>query len=346
MSTPSAHVVPLKTINGTSLVGYGDIQIDSTPSTGGGTVGPAGPEGPPGPIGPQGPKGDTGPAGPQGLKGDTGPAGADGTSVALKGSVASVGDLPAGAAQGDLYVVAASGDGYVWNGTAWANVGPIRGPKGDKGDQGDAGPIGPQGLKGDTGSNGPTGPTGPAGAQGPQGNDGPTGPQGPKGDTGSVGPQGPAGPGVAVGGTTGQMLVKTSGTDYETQWVNAPTGDVTKTGTETLTNKTLEAVSLTKGYTESVFEVTGATPALSPANGSIQTWVLTTNQAPTIGAWADGQSILLGVTAGSYTVTWPAVTWSKVGGSGTAPALTATGINWVVLWKVGGSIFGSFLGAA
>ena len=52
------------------------------------------------------------------------------------------------------------------------------------------------------------------------------------------------------------------------------------------------------------------------------------------------------VTAGSYTVTWPTVTWSKVGGSGTAPSLTATGINWVVLWKVGGSIFGSFLGTA
>lgn len=117
----------------------------------------------------------------------------------------------------------------------------------------------------------------------------------------------------------------------------------TLAGTETLTNKTLEAVNLTKGYTESVFEVTGATPALSPANGSIQTWVLTTNKAPTIGAWADGQSILLGVTAGSYTVTWPTVTWSKVGGSGTAPSLTATGINWVVLWKVGGTIFGSFL---
>lgn len=319
MSTPSSHVVPLKTINGTSLVGYGDIKIDSIPSTGGGTVGPAGPEGPPGPIGPQGPKGDTGPAGPQGLKGDTGPAGADGTSVALKGSVASIGDLPAGAAQGDLYVVAASGDGYVWSGTAWANVGPIRGPKGDKGDQGNTGPIGPQGLKGDTGSNGPTGPTGPTG---------------------------PVGPGVAVGGTTGQMLVKVSGTDYATQWVNAPTGDVTQTGAQTLSNKTLEAVNLTKGYTESVFDVTGATPALSPANGSIQTWVLTANEAPTVGVWADGQSILLGVTAGSYTVTWPTVTWSKVGGSGAAPSLTATGINWVVLWKVGGTIFGSFLGDA
>lgn len=121
---------------------------------------------------------------------------------------------------------------------------------------------------------------------------------------------------------------------------------VTATETKTLTNKTLEAVNLTKGYTESVFEVTGATPALSPANGSIQTWALTANEAPTIGAWDDGQSILLGVTAGSYTVTWPTVKWSKVGGSGTAPSLTATGINWVVLWKVGGSIFGSFLGTA
>jgi hypothetical protein len=38
----------------------------------------------------------------------------------------------------------------------------------------------------------------------------------------AVGPQGPdgaAGPGVAVGGATGQVLAKASGTDYDTEWV-------------------------------------------------------------------------------------------------------------------------------
>jgi len=71
---------------------------------------------------------------------------------------------------------------------------------------------------------GPQGLTGPAGADstvpGPQGA---IGPQGPKGDTGTTGSQGPAGPGVAAGGATGQVLRKTSATDYATAWV-APAG--------------------------------------------------------------------------------------------------------------------------
>jgi hypothetical protein len=36
---------------------------------------------------------------------------------------------------------------------------------------------------------------------------------------GAQGPQGPAGPGVPAGGTSGQFLQKTSGTDYATDWV-------------------------------------------------------------------------------------------------------------------------------
>lgn len=35
-----------------------------------------------------------------------------------------------------------------------------------------------------------------------------------------AGPQGPAGPGVVAGGTTGQVLAKINGTDYNTNWVN------------------------------------------------------------------------------------------------------------------------------
>lgn len=49
----------------------------------------------------------------------------------------------------------------------------------------------------------------------------------PKGDTGATGPQGPtgpAGPGVAAGGTAGQVLSKVDGTDYNTQWINPPSG--------------------------------------------------------------------------------------------------------------------------
>ena len=124
-----------------------------------------------------------GPVGPQGPKGDTGAPGADG----IDGADSTV-------------------------------PGP-QGPQGVKGDTGNTGPPGaastvpgPQGPKGDTGS---------TGSQGPQGNPGATGSQGPQGNpgaTGSTGAPGATGPGVAAGGTTGQVLTKTSATDYATYW--------------------------------------------------------------------------------------------------------------------------------
>ena len=65
------------------------------------------------------------------------------------------------------------------------------------------------------------GPPGPTGPTGPQGATGPTGAQGIQGDpgaTGATGATGTTGPGVAAGGSTGQVLAKTSGTDYVTGW--------------------------------------------------------------------------------------------------------------------------------
>lgn len=122
-----------------------------------GATGPQGPQGEQGPAGPTGATGATGATGPQGPQGEQGPAGADGTSVTIKGAVATVGDLPAGASTGDLYVVTASGDGYVWDGTSWANVGPIRGPQGETGATGATGATGPSGPAGATGATGATG---------------------------------------------------------------------------------------------------------------------------------------------------------------------------------------------
>ena len=113
----------------------------------------------------------------------------------------------------------------------------VPGQKGDPGPQGKQGPEGPQGPKGDPGPQGERGPQGPKGdpgpqgengtpgAQGPKGDPGPQGEPGPKGDPGAQGPEGPQGPagqGVPAGGTTGQVLRKTSGNDYETEWADAP----------------------------------------------------------------------------------------------------------------------------
>lgn len=122
---------------------------------------------------------------------------------------------------------------------------------------------------------------------------------------------------------------------------------VTPNATQTLANKTLEAASLTNGYTEEVFAVTGTTPALSPTNGSIQTWTLSGNSTPTAGTWTQGQSITLMVDDGaSYTITWTslAVTWKTDGGS--APSLNTSGYTAISLWKVGTTIYGARVGDA
>jgi len=101
------------------------------------------------------------------------------------------------------------------------------GPQGTQGIQGPTGATGPtgqqgiQGIKGDTGLTGPQGPTGPQGLQGIQGLTGATGAQGIqgiKGDTGATGATGSVGPGVAIDGTTGQLLIKNSATNYDTAW--------------------------------------------------------------------------------------------------------------------------------
>lgn len=111
-------------------------------------------------------------------------------------------------------------------------------------------------------------------------------------------------------------------------------GVATKAGVESLTNKTI---------TDIVFALTGTTPAFTATNGSVQTWTLTANSTPT-NSLTTGQSIILVITPGAYTITWPTVVWTKQGGSGAAPALFSAGKTSVVLWMVGAVLYGSHLG--
>lgn len=204
-----------------------------------GDPGPEGPAGPAGPVGEAGPIGPEGPAGPKGEKGDTGPEGPGGGEPGPKGDKGDTGPQGPQGEPGPQGVAGSIGP-----------VGPTgpTGPQGLKGDTGEAGspgapgpagakggtgPIGPQGVKGETGAQGPVGPTGakgdtgpigPQGIKGDTGEAGTAGATGPKGDTGTTGPagpqgvQGPAGVGVPTGGAAGQVLTKTSGADYATEW--------------------------------------------------------------------------------------------------------------------------------
>jgi hypothetical protein len=96
---------------------------------------------------------------------------------------------------------------------------------------------------------------------------------------------------------------------------------------------------------ENVYAVVDAAGvALTPQNGTIQTWTLGASRTPTSGTWEAGESMTLMINDGTaYTVTWTtlAVTW--VGG--TAPTLATTGFTVIELWKVGTTIYGALVGA-
>jgi len=124
-----------------------------------------------------------------------------------------------------------------------------------------------------------------------------------------------------------------------------------ETGTGSLvfaTAPTLSGPTINDGYTEEVYAIpSSTTPALSPTNGSIQTWTLTGNSTPTAGTWAAGQSLTLMVDDGTaYTITWTsvAVTWKT--DSGSAPTLNTSGYTVIQLWKVGSTIYGARVGNA
>ena len=74
------------------------------------------------------------------------------------------------------------------------------------------------------------------------------GPQGAKGDTGSTGAtgaKGDTGAGVPIGGTTGQVLAKTSGADYATGWVNQTGGGGSGTVTSITASSPLTGGTIT-----------------------------------------------------------------------------------------------------
>lgn len=111
--------------------------------------------------------------------------------------------------------------------------------------------------------------------------------------------------------------------------VDAQTGNITS------------AHSLTvKETVETVYALSGTTPSIDPANGTIQTWTLSGVSTPTE-AIENGQSVTLMINDGTaYTITWPTTTW--VGGS--APTLPTSGYAVIVLWQVAGTLYGVHVG--
>jgi hypothetical protein len=119
---------------------------------------------------------------------------------------------------------------------------------------------------------------------------------------------------------------------------------MTSSITAGITTERSAAANLTnKTITDLVYAITGTTPALSATNGSVQTWTLTAASTPT-NTLTSGQSVILQITPGAFSITWPSVVWTKQGGSGVAPTLFSAGKTSIVLWMVGAVLYGSHLG--
>ena len=231
-----------------------------------GPIGPTGPQGDVGAVGPTGPQGATGPigltgpTGPQGIQGATGPTG-------LTGPIGPTGPQGIQGETGLIGPIGPTGPQGIQGATGPTG---LTGPIGPTGPQGIQGATGPTGLTGPIGPTGPIGLTGATGPQGATGTTGATGAVGPTGAQGATGPQGATGaqgdPGVVTAdapitydsdtqtvgwngdtddvpegatnlynrvpaaGTAGQSLVKVSGSDYDTEWVERSVPWVPRSG--------------------------------------------------------------------------------------------------------------------
>lgn len=239
--------------------------------------------------GSQGIQGLQGPVGLQGDPGPTGAQGAAGPAVELQKTATHIQWRVAGTAT--WIDLAALTDITGPQGPVGATGPQgIQGPVGATGPQGIQGPDGPAGPVGATGPQGPQGIQGPQGEIGEgitvlgsfadsgslpssgnsigdaylitgdlwvwtgsawQNTGSIQGPTGPTGATGPQGPTGATGAGVAAGGTTGQVLAKSSSTDYATTWTTPFSGayaDLTDKPTlGTLSSQNSDAATITGG---------------------------------------------------------------------------------------------------
>lgn len=144
---------------------------------------------------------------------------------------------------------------------------------------------------------------------GAKGDQGIQGEKGDKGDQGIQGAAGTNGQGVPTGGTTGQVLSKVDGTDYNTTWVTPSSGTTlpSQTGNngKFLTTDGAGALSWGSASGSSVQLKVTATVAQTMAVGSSLTLpsVMTFNNSvtsPTLGTWTSNNKYTVGVGGAGY----------------------------------------------
>ena len=152
-------------------------------------------------------------------------------------------------------------------------------------------------------------------------------------------------------GTNGQFI-KTNGSGT-LSFATGATGDVTTTGTQTLTNKTLTDPAIIGAIAEDVYTISdGAAFEIDPSNGSIQLITLGASRTPKATNFAAGESVTLMVDDGSaYTLTWTDATFGGSGvvwktNGGVAPTLNTSGYTVITLWMVSTQVYGARVGDA
>jgi hypothetical protein len=153
--------------------------------------------------------------------------------------------------------------------------------------------------------------------------------------------------------TTGDALFISTDAAAARTAIGAGTGDVTTTGSQVLSSKTLVDPAITGAILEDIFTITdGAAFEIDPGNGSIQLITLGANRTPKATNFADGESVILMVDDGSaYALTWTDATFGGSGvvwktNAGVAPTLNTTGYTVIVLWEVAGQVYGARVGDA
>lgn len=120
--------------------------------------------------------------------------------------------------------------------------------------------------------------------------------RGADGATGATGPQGPAGPGVPAGGTTGQVLKKASGTDYDTEWADESGGGSIDPYTSTPAALGTASAGSSDAYARgdhvhqmpTASQVGAISAPSSPATGAFLVWDGSAWTAQTLSTWQGG----------------------------------------------------------
>jgi hypothetical protein len=153
--------------------------------------------------------------------------------------------------------------------------------------------------------------------------------------------------------TTGDALFISADAAAARTAIGAGTGDVTTTGSQVLSSKTLVDPVITGAILEDIFTISdGAAFEIDPGNGSIQLITLGASRTPKATNFANGESVILMVDDGSaYTLTWTDSTFGGSGvvwktNAGVAPTLNTTGYTVIVLWEVAGQVYGARVGDA